>query len=411
MQLPLLLDEGKEKQVIFRRLVKDIPSTTYATFGIYRYPAKFIPQVIAYVLRTYAYPGMTIFDPFAGYGTVGVVARVHGYNYELWDLNPILETIHSTAIMEPLDVDIENLIHQIESSKREFIPQWSNLSYWFPKEFLPFLFKAWGFFHNLENENLRQLLIIPLLKVTRYFSYDDEKVHKLYSSKRAKRKIEELLSKDWEAVFFSMLADKTCLLLRKLKEYQELNPKPVKGIIKTGVDTLTLDLDRSVDILLTSPPYLQAQEYIRTTKLELFWLNYPEAFIRELSKKEIPYREVERFEICSSTYYEYREKIQEAHLLKLFDSYFFSILKAFSKLQEKVTSYMFIFVGPATVRTIPVPIDKIVAEHLSALGWIHELTLIDKIGSHVMFQAKTNPATGLKDERMKTEHLVILKRG
>ena len=46
--------------------------------------------------------------------------------------------------------------------------------------------------------------------------------------------------------------------------------------------------------MITSPPYLQAQEYIRSTKMELFWLGYSEAKIRELSRLEIPYRKAER---------------------------------------------------------------------------------------------------------------------
>ena len=65
--------------ILFRNTIPEIPSTTYGTFAIYKYPAKFIPEVIAYILKKYAKPGMKIFDPFAGYGTVGVVSRVYGY--------------------------------------------------------------------------------------------------------------------------------------------------------------------------------------------------------------------------------------------------------------------------------------------------------------------------------------------
>jgi dTDP-D-glucose 4,6-dehydratase len=45
--------EGKTKKVSFRKTI-ELPSTTYATFGLYRYPAKFIPHVIAYTLKNYA---------------------------------------------------------------------------------------------------------------------------------------------------------------------------------------------------------------------------------------------------------------------------------------------------------------------------------------------------------------------
>src|SRR3972149_9112828 len=94
-----------ERAVSFRALVPEIPSTTYATFGLYKYPAKFIPQVSAYALRTYSRPGMSVFDPFAGYGTVGIVARVYGNSYELWDLNPLLNNLHSVAVMRPMQLE------------------------------------------------------------------------------------------------------------------------------------------------------------------------------------------------------------------------------------------------------------------------------------------------------------------
>ncbi len=99
-----------QQDVIFRELMPGIPSTTYATFGLYKYPAKFIPQVIAYALTAYGQPGMSVIDPFAGYGTVGTVARLCGNSYELWDLNPLLQHLHSVAIMPPIKTDTDTLV-------------------------------------------------------------------------------------------------------------------------------------------------------------------------------------------------------------------------------------------------------------------------------------------------------------
>jgi len=395
--------------ISFRKVIKEIPSTTYGTFSIYKYPAKFIPQVIAYVLKEYAKPGMKIFDPFAGYGTVGVVSRVYGYDYELWDINPMTSIIHNTAIMQYQEIDIAKLITALKNSNKKFIPKWSNLLYWFPEEFISVLSKAWEFVHSLEDER-KYILLIPLINVTRYFSWADEKVHKLYKSKYSKRKIENLLKGNWKEKFYQMLEKEIHLLLKKICQYNKLNPKNVNYEIKSGIDTLKTKLDREVNILITSPPYLQAQEYIRSTKLSLFWLGYEESYIKSLSKKEIPYRPVEEIEIYSEKYYEFREKIKEKHLKKIYDRYFHAILKIFSTLGEKVKDYMCIFVGPAKVRNIPIPIDDIIIEHLEKLGWRHEITFIDKIVSRVMFESKINPASGREDSRIKTEHLIILKR-
>jgi hypothetical protein len=395
--------------ILFRNTIPEIPSTTYGTFAIYKYPAKFIPQVIAYVLKRYAKPGMKIFDPFAGYGTVGIVSRVYGYDYELWDLNPIISIIHDTAVMKNPKANLQELMKEIKNSKEEFIPKWSNLNYWFPNEFIPILSRSWGFAHSLTDET-KYILLIPLINVTRYFSYADEKVHKLYKSNYSRKKINELLKKDWKSQFYDMLQKEIYKLLKKVWEYNCLNPKQVNYKIKAGVDTLFTKLEEDVNILITSPPYLQAQEYIRSTKLELFWLGYEESYIKELSKKEIPYRTVPEIKIHSEKYYEFREKIKEKHLKTLYDRYFHSILGIFSNLGERVTDYMCIFVGPAKIRTMPIPIDDIIIEHLKEFGWEHEVTFVDKIVSRVMFETDINPASGEKDNRIKTEHLVVLKK-
>lgn len=192
--MPVLPEQGKEKKVSFRKLIKNVASTR-ATFALYRYPAKFIPQVIAYVLEQYASPKMTVFDPFAGYGTVGVVSRLYGHDYELWDLNPLLEVLHGVSTMEPAEVDIDSLLSEMATSGNEFTPRWSNLNYWFPEQFLDFLFKVWGFYHSLEDTRLKLLLVLPLLKTTRYFSYDDTQRQKLPKSPRVEERIKSLLAR------------------------------------------------------------------------------------------------------------------------------------------------------------------------------------------------------------------------
>lgn len=410
IQKSFLVEERKEKEVSFRRLVKGIPSTTHATFALYRYPAKFIPQVIAYVLGEYARPGMTIFDPFAGYGTTGVVSKIYGYDYELWDLNPLLEILHGVATIQPKEVDTNRLLSQMNTCHAQFIPQWSNLTYWFPEEFLPLLFKVWGFYHSVEEPWLKLLLVIPLLRATRYFSYDDMQRQKLSRSPKSEGRIGSLLAGNWHDLFHGKLEENISSILRGAKEYWKLSPKSVRSIVKGGADTLCMDLVEERNMLITSPPYLQAQEYIRQAKMDLFWLGYSEAMVKELSKKEIPYRAVPPCSIKSDTYLQWTKQIEEPRLRMTFDRYFWGVLGALTRLQEKVSSYLFLFVGPATVRGRPVPIDRIFTEHFSALGWSHEVTLRDTIVARQMFFYHNNPATGLKDQRMRTESLVVLSR-
>ncbi|HOE70225.1 MAG TPA: hypothetical protein PLE10_05795 [Brevefilum sp.] len=388
----------------------EIPSTTYATFALYRYPAKFIPQVIAYALTEYGKAGMSVLDPFAGYGTVGTTAKIYGFDYELWDLNPLLNHIHPISIMPPIDLDEKRLIKDMMAYSKPFLPDWQNIKYWHDEVFLDMLTKSWGYYHSLNNEEEKRLLLIPLIKATRYFSYNDEKRQKLSRSPYSLKRINNLKSTIWQIKFFELIANELLKIKNNLIEYQNLRPMNVNGVIKGGINSLKSDLNHNINFLITSPPYLQAQEYIRATKMDLFWLGYSEETIRKLSKLEFPYQNVPATNILSNSYYKYLENITERHMREIYTGYFFGVLGTLSKLQERITDRMFLFVGPATIRTVPIPIDDIFIEHFVNLGWKHEITLIDTIISRNMFFYKENPATGKKDNRMKTEHLIVLKK-
>lgn len=397
--------------VLFRELVEDVPSTTYATHGLYYYPAKFIPHVIRYIICKYTGRGDWVFDPFAGSGSVAIECHILGRNYILWDLNPILKVLVEASKFIG-DVSIDDLIVDF-TYNHEFIPKWSNLHYWHPREFLEVLARAWGYYHYAAPGKLKPLIAIPLLKVTRYFSYSDVQVSKLYKSKKAIERVRRLLNTDWRRVMAEMYESEVRKLVSKIREFQKYKPTSVKGIVRAGIDSLSVKLSRSVDVLLTSPPYLQAQEYIRSFKLELFWLGYSEREVRKLQKLEIPYREPPTAEVESKLYREYRRKVMELghkKLLAIYDSYFKSLALFLNNNHKHVGKYMAIFVGPVKIRGIRIPIDGILREHLESLGWKHEVTLIDKIVTRKLFEAKVNPATGLPDERTPTEHLLIMKR-
>lgn len=94
----------------------------------------------------------------------------------------------------------------------------------------------------------------------------------------------------------------------------------------------------------------------------------------------------------------------------VYERYFHGILGSISRLQENITERLLLFVGSATLRGKSIPIDRIFIEHLKTLGWRHEITLIDTIVSRQMFFYSKNPATGIKDNRMLKEHLVVLSK-
>ena len=400
---------GQCESVSFRD-ESDIPSTTFATFGLYRYPAKFIPQVVSCALKWFGAAGESVFDPFAGCGTVGTVARTQGHPYELWDLNPLMSSLHALSIMEPPDFDVDALVHRMKAYRGEFLPDWKNLEYWHPAAFLSTLRRAWGFYHVLPEGGAKSVLLVPLLKATQQYSFNDEKRQKLSQSPLSRQRVKKLQRQDWQAGFYRMLHDGMNQVLKGQRQYQAMDPIDVDHHVYGGINTLTQPLDRKHDILLTSPPYMQAQEYIRRFKMDLLWLGRPEDEVRNLGRLEMPYQRVDEVPIYSRTYEKYLEKIQEPHLRLLYQRYFWGVFGALTRLQKKIRRHLLLFVGPASVRGIPIPISQIAVEHFSHIGWHHKTTLVDNIVSRAMFFYRVNPATGEPDPRMTTEHLVVLER-
>ena len=137
-----------------------------------------------------------------------------------------------------------------------------------------------------------------------------------------------------------MLRDGMAHILKSQHQYQAMNPADVESYVTGGVNTLTQPLEREHDILLTSPPYMQAQEYIRRFKMDLLWLGYTEDQVRDLGRMEMPYQRVDEVPIHSRTYEDYLQKIEEPHLRLLYQRYFWGVFGALTRLQEQIRRHL-----------------------------------------------------------------------
>ncbi len=380
-------------------------TTTYASHGMYYYPARFIPQVVRFFIDKYTKEQEWIIDPFAGSGTVGVEALITNRNAICLDLNPVIEPLLRAKTYIP---DWHPDLSQYFNLKDAPIykPKWSKIEDWYPQEFLEILEKMWGVYY----ENPHPLILIALFKVSRRFSFADDQVPKIFRSKKKKAEIEEMLKK---GNYKKMILDFFEKALRDVYKASMEFKKYYKGgicIAKGGIDIINYELDRDINHLLTSPPYGLAHEYIRSFKLELAWLGYDDKQIRNLGKLEIPYRPEEtipKIDIQSDTYEKFYKRIEEKNpkLVKIYEKYFTSVLGVFDRLGKNVTDYMGIFVGNASFSGVSPPYDIIFVEHLENSGFEHILTYVDVIKSRKLFRNRKNASPN----GIETESLVILK--
>ena len=401
--------------VSFRELVPEISDTGYLTHAIYAYPAKFIPQIVRYAINTYTKEADWIVDPFAGSGTVGVEAYLCKRNAVLLDLNLLLNHIMPLKVYRGKEIlseaSLSKLLADMRESNEQFTPAWSNVTYWYAPEILEVLSQYWGFINGTDDGIYAAIIKAALLKVGKRFSYTEDRTPKLARSKRKLNAIEALLKENWREQLDEMLQRLSLKTLRDLNDFivytqqhhiEDLGQVEFHG----GVDSSDIAVPRVCDALITSPPYLQAQEYIRSTKMDLFWLGHTEEEVQALSRLEIPYRKPDRV-IQTETLDKVREMLTRDDLRKRLDSYFCHTVNALenSMNQLKPNAAACIFVGNPRIDGITVEIWRILVEYFTERGWTFEKVYEDRIKTRKLFGARKNK----NPDGMKSEFLLVLR--
>ena len=406
---------GEIALVSFRELVPQINDTGYLTHAIFAYPAKFIPQIVRYAITTYTKQGDWIVDPFAGSGTVGVEAYLCKRNAFLLDLNLLLNHIMPLKVYSGKErlpeAKLFKLLEGMRESTQQFTPAWSNVDYWYPPEILEVLRRYWGFIYNTDNNIYCNIIKSALLKASKRFSYTEDRTPKLARSKRKLRAIDELLEENWRDPLDEMVQSLSLKTLRSLNDFvmstQHRSEVTPEIHWQGGVDSSYTTVPRACDALITSPPYLQAQEYIRSTKMELFWLGHTEEEVRGLSRLEIPYRKADRI-IQTETLDRIRDMLTRADLRKRLDSYFCHTVNALENAmsQLKPSAAACIFVGNPRIDGITVELWRILAEYFRERGFVFEKVYEDRIQTRKLFGARKNK----NPDGMKSEFLLILRK-
>ncbi len=407
-------ETDKRIQLIsFRELVPEIKDTGYLTHAIFYYPAKFIPHVVRYALKSFTKEGDWVVDPFAGSGTVGVESYVCKRNAFLLDLNPLLNYMIPLKVRtekEQLREDrLGHMLDGLEKSRYHFTPAWSNIAYWYPPEMLEVLSRYWGFIKSRECNTYTAIIESALLKMSKHFSYAEHRTPKLFRSKGKREYVEELLQTDWEEKLKRMIRGHSLETLRNLNDFATLTSHHNSCVeFESGVDSSYYLFQREFDALITSPPYLQAQEYMRTVKMELFWLGYNDEEIRGLSRLEIPYRKADRV-IQTPTLEKIRAELTRNDLVKLLDSYFCHTINALENAmnQLKADATACIFIGNPLIDGIKVEIWRILMEYFTDNGYFFENLYEDRIKNRQLFGTRKNK----NPDGMKSEFLLILRKG
>ena len=238
-----------------------------------KYPAKMIPQMARFLIEKVSEPGDTVLDPFCGAGTVVREANALGRNAIGLDVNPLATLLTRVKVgrysQDLLERQLAELLESFRTETTTFDLTFPNAEYWFT----PATLRKLGIVRSIL-DRLPQQLPSPypdfwravLASIVRQSSRADTRGPKPFISKRAR---ESRTGRHFDPfTLFARAANARIELLTG--SHDDLSDCHAE-VFDGNARALPASMRSSrVDAVVTSPPYLNAQDYYRSCKLELW---------------------------------------------------------------------------------------------------------------------------------------------
>lgn len=419
------------------------------THYVHSYPAKMFPYIPLYFLSIpeLCPPDGVVLDPFCGSGTVLLESIVHpAYKRDAYgvELNPAARLISKVKTTPLNEEELAGRIEHLFKLADEYdsidisLPKSKKIKFWFSEKVAYDLAKLrviieqegkdddckdffWVCFSSVIRKVCKADPFIPppvLLKPKKY----EQSLSKYKSIARFLRRAEK---KGVKGLFKDSIKKNFCRIasLNKVNEIKE-GKKRASVIwddarkIKTGklagkgtvINSGAEDLpSETVDFILTSPPYLTAQKYIRTLRLELLWLGFSEDFILKLQRKIIGTERVSVKEavlskaigvekVDSLIKWSSSSPNRAAELISYFDGMKQAISEMYRVLKHG--AYAVIVLGNNRVLGREVETYQLLSDIASVSGFKLQLVLKDKIRGRGMITKRHNTGGLIKEEFM-----------
>ncbi len=396
---------------------------SYLTHGIHKFPAKFFPELPRYLIQKYSEKGDYVLDPMCGSGTTLLEAMLNDRIGIGIDIDPIARLI-SKVKTTPIDSkSLESSIAVLNSQIQEYaksetyqpiIPNFNYRDTWFR----PFVLRELAiirdsidslFSIDSQSKDLADFFKLILSSVIRDVSNADPHCTRTVIRKKVVKKIKQgdTLSR------FALALSQQQEAMRKFTRITK-TPKIGSSFLVDGTAIQTGLEDNSIDLVVTSPPYINAVDYPRTHQLEMYWLGFLESN---------PLSHIKRKYIGTETVYkEEYEQLNTSGLLTLdplLKSIYnkdprrsFIVFKFFRDMEKQLRemyrvlkpgSRYCISIGSNKIRGVEVRSDLILSEMaVSKVGFELEKSFFSKLIRH--FIRIPRP------ERMLGEWILVLKK-
>lgn len=394
-----------------------IVGSTHRLFN--KYPTRYIPQVPRWAILKYTSPGDIVLDPFCGSGTTLVEALLNRRNGLAIDIDPfarlltsVKTTRYSAADIERIDQIVNKIKNNLTiTASADVYPDIPNISKWFNEQAIDRLavLKTLIDEYAVDRIAIKNYLYIVLAAIVRRCSNAENESPKPYISTRFPK-----VPEDPFIVFFETESLYRSAIIEFTKDTEGFE---VSNTILSSNDARNIVLDSMVELAVTSPPYINAYDYVRILKFENMWLGLAD------NKELVSLRkEYIGTEISSSFYTKYQYATQSETLCSIMPAienvdrlrasmvgtYFEDMALNLIQVRDVLVpgGRYVIVVGDSTIRNQNVPTIKILTEIALANGYEFETVFKYVIRDRYLHMPRGNRGGIIKYDNI----LVLQKR-
>ena len=238
------------------------------------YRACYKPQLPAYFIQKFCKPESVVYDPFMGRGTTLIEAQLHGHKVIGNDINPLSKVLTSPRLNPPMLTNIEKRLSEVDlSNDAEIDP---DLLVFFHEDTLSEIYGWRTYFQQEQLDTVDAWLqMVACSRLTGhssgFFSVFTLPPN-LAASIASQRKINEKRNQKPE------YRDTKALIYRKSKQLLRHNLpdhywRDDVVLLTESADNTPQIPDESVDLVVTSPPFLDIVDYEQDNWLRMWFCN------------------------------------------------------------------------------------------------------------------------------------------
>lgn len=247
-------------------------NNNYLTHGIHPYHAKYIPKIPHDYILKYSSIGELIFDPFCGSGTTLLEAMLTERKSIGTDLSLIAYKISKAKTsfidVEELDSLYNDILDKLDK-KIDFQPiLFENKNIWFNDDSLEILDKLFYLISKINDDKYKNIFEVIFSSILKTVSNKRKTWNNGYIADNV---LPDIQYSGNVLMVFKRKVKKI------IKDFKELNVKLEKKIIYEPnvycTNILDFTYDKMVDLVITSPPYPFAVDFIKYNRLSCYWFN------------------------------------------------------------------------------------------------------------------------------------------